>query len=450
MRRSLPTLVAALAAGAAFCGPAAGPAAAASGDGFLGKFGTGGMGPGQFQKLGGVATDRRGYVYVADERDGRIQKFTTDGRFVREWGDPPEDSDLYDDDNPLEIGSPAGLAVGPDGNVYVAESTSRTRISVWSPTGRFLRAFADRGEGEGQLSSPYQVALDAQGSVYVADSGNNRIQKFSAQGQYVASIGKGGFTAKDDELSDPRGVTIAPDGTLWAVDEMYRRVQHYATDGRYLGGFGRQGDGPGEFSAPGSITATADALYVTDRGSSRVQRFALNGNYVGQVGGTPGSGNGQFSHPEFIASDCAGSFYVSDTDNLRVQRFGPAGAKTCGNPDDDGSEKLSLSFSAPPRQSFGRLFAVRVSAGCDRPCNVRIRGTIRVAGVRRAIALRTLVKTVDGVKPAAFNLLTSDSATDRIVAALRRGRKVTASVSAQATDLRNASVTKRRSLRLTR
>lgn len=446
MRRYLLALAATLTASTALCGQAAG----ASGDAFLGKFGTGGSGPGQFDRLSGVATDRRGYVYVADERNGRIQKFTADGRFVRVWGDPPEDSDLYDDDNPLEIAGPTGVAVGPDGNVYVVEVASRTRISVWTPTGRFVRAFADRGQGEGQLSSPDQIALDAQGAVYVADGGNNRIEKFSAQGQYVASIGKGAFTAADDQLSDPKGVTIAPDGTLWAVDELYRRVQHYATDGRYLGGFGREGDGPGEFSAPGSITATGDALYVTDRGNSRVQRFTLDGTFVKQVGGTPGSGDGQFSHPQFVAADCAGSLYVSDTDNVRVQRFGTPGAKSCGNPDDDGSEKLVLGFAAPSRQSFGRLFAVRVTAGCDRPCFVRLSGTVRVAGVRRVIKLRTLVKPVDGVKPTGFNLLASDSATDRIVAALRRGRKVTASLTAQATDLRGARVTARRSVRLAR
>jgi DNA-binding beta-propeller fold protein YncE len=446
LRRALLGLAAALAAGAAACSPAG----AASGDGFLGKFGNGGTGPGQFQRLSGVATDRRGYVYVADERDGRIQKFTADGRFVRVWGDPPEESDLYNDDNPLEIAGPRGLAVGPDGNVYVAESAGRTRISVWSPTGRLVRAFADRGEGEGQLSSPYGIAIDAQGSVYVADSGNNRIEKFSAQGQYAASIGKGAFTAADDALSDPKGVTIAPDGTLWAVDELYRRVQHYTAGGRYLGGFGQEGDGPGEFRAPAAITATAGALYVADRSSSRVQRFALDGTYVAQVGGTPGSGDGQFSHPQFIASDCAGSFYVSDSDNVRVQRLGAAGAKSCGNPDDDGSERLVLRFTAPARQSFGRLFAVRVTAGCDRPCFARVRGTVRVAGARRALKLRTLDKPLDGVKPAGFNLLASDRDTDRIVAALRHRRKVTVSLTAQVTDLRGTRVTARRSVRLAR
>ena len=107
---------------------------------FLGKWGTSGTGDGQFQTVGGIATDRNGHVYAADSR-GRVEKFTAAGGFVRSIGAPPSLEDKID-----EIQSPAGVAVGPNGNLYVVEASNRARVSVWSRTGRFLTSFADRGD----------------------------------------------------------------------------------------------------------------------------------------------------------------------------------------------------------------------------------------------------------------------------------------------------------------
>jgi DNA-binding beta-propeller fold protein YncE len=409
------------------------PALGAAAD-FLGKWGTSGTGDGQFQTVGGIATDRNGHVYAADSR-GRIEKFTTTGGFVRSIGTPPSPVEKID-----EIQSPEGVAVGPNGNLYVVESSSRTRVSVWSRTGRFMTSFADRGTSDGQLSMPGQIAIDAGGSIYVADAGNHRIQKFSADGRYVASIGRGeGLFVSPDKLSTPRGVAIAPDGSIYASDELYRRVQHYAADGRFLGSFGQLGSAPGQFQAPVGVAVAGDgSVWVADRSLSTVQRFSASGRPLETLG-RPGSGDGAFSHPTYLALDCKGSLYVADVDNHRVQRFGDRGAASCGNAAADPSERLALRVTAAARQHFAREFAIVLSAACSRTCSLVVTGRIAVPG-GGSIAIRTTRASLTQTAKR-MAVTPPDAGIDRLLNRLRGGRTATARLVLTARD-RGGAVTK--------
>ena len=171
---------------------------------FLGQWGSNGKGDGQFGGLGGIATDRQGHVYVADDQNSRVVKFTTSGAFIRSIGAAPGTEVRVD-----RMLFPEGIAVAPNGNLYVVEGSNRARISVWTPAGRFVTAFADFGSSDGQIDNPGQLAIDGSGAVYVADADNHRIEKFSADGRYVTSIGRGeGLFVSPDKLSTPRGVAI--------------------------------------------------------------------------------------------------------------------------------------------------------------------------------------------------------------------------------------------------
>ncbi len=323
-------LAAALAAVAALAAPAGAQQP-------IGTWGATGRAPDQFQRLGGIAADARGYVYAADYQGGGVLKYTATGQYVRTIGRPRPPASIGDPEPLDEIRLPEGVAIGPDGNVYVVESASdRTRVSVWTPLGRYVRAFGDNGSGPGQLSSPGQVAVDGAGFVYVADSANNRVEKFTPGGQFAASIGQGGgLFVGLDQLSTPKGVAVAPDGTIYASDELYRRVQHYTADGAFLGSFGSQGGGDGQFEAPAGVAAGPDGVHVADRSLSSIQRFSAAGAFLGRVGSGPGAGAGQLSHPSYLALDCRSTVYVSDRDNNRIQRFGTAGAPPCGDPAHD-------------------------------------------------------------------------------------------------------------------
>jgi sugar lactone lactonase YvrE len=417
----------------------------------LGTWGATGRAPTQFQKLGGIAADARGYVYAADYNGGGVLKYTATGQYVRTFGRPRPPKN-YGDPPPLDqISLPEGVAIGPDGNVYVAEAGSnRSRVSVWTPTGRFVRAFGDYGSGPGQLDDPKQVAVDGAGFVYVADSGNSRIEKFTPDGQFASSIGQGfSITAQPDQVSSPQGVTVAPDGTIYAADQQQRRVQHYTADGAFLGTIGSQGSGDGQFETTGAVAAAPDAsLYVTDWSVSSIQRFSAGGAFLGRVGSGPGSGPGQFSHPHYVAVDCRGTLYVADVDNNRIQRLGDPGAAPCGDPAHDPAERLVVTATATTPQRFAISFAVAVRVACDRPCTATVGGTVKVPGRKRALRMGAQTKPLDGTKVLSLRVAPRERDTDRILAALRRHRKVVATLRVRAVDQRDQRITVTRRVRL--
>jgi DNA-binding beta-propeller fold protein YncE len=416
----------------------------------LATWGATGRAPNQFQKLGGIAADARGYVYAADYNGGGVLKYTATGQYVRTIGRRP--SAFGDPVRVDQILLPEGVAVEPDGNLYVVEAGSmRSRVSVWTPTGGFVRSFGDQGSGPGQLDDPKGVAVDGAGYVYVADTANSRVERFTPGGQFAASIGQGlSISAQPDQLSAPQGVAIAPDGTLYASDQQQRRVQRYTPDGAFLGSFGSQGSGDGQFEATGALAAAPDGgLFVADRSLSSVQRFAAGGGFLSRVGSGVGSGAGQFSHPFYVAVDCRGTLYVADVDNDRIQRLGDPGAPPCGDPAHDRSELLVVTATARTPQRFRTTFAVAVGVGCDRPCTAKVAGTVKVAGRKRALRVRGQTTPLDGTKPLTVRVAPSEGDTDRILAALRRHRKVVATLRVRATDLRGQrrSVTRRVRLR---
>ena len=417
----------------------------------LTSWGATGRAPNQFQKLGGIAADDRGYLYAADYNGGGVLKYTATGQYVRTFGRPRPPKNVGDPDPLDQIRLPEGVAIGPDGNVYVVDADSlHTRVSVWTSTGHFVRSFADYGSGPGQLSDPKQLAVDGAGVVYVADSANSRIERFTPDGRFAASIGQGfALSAQPDQVSSPQGITVAPDGTLYASDQQQRRVQHYTADGTFLGSFGSQGAGAGQFQATGGIAAGPDgSLYVADWSLSSIQRFSAAGAFLGRVDGGPGSGPGQFSHPRYMAVDCRGTLYVADVDNNRIQRLGDPGAPPCGDPAHDPAERLVLTARARTPQRFATTFAVAVVVSCDRLCTATVSGTVKVAGGRRALRVRAQRRPLDGVAAVTVRVAPGERDTDRVLAALRRHRTVVATLRLAAVDQRGQRTAVTRRVRL--
>ena len=107
------------------------------------------------------------------------------------------------------------MAVAPDGTIYVAD-TNNHRIQRFSATGTFLSQWGAQGSGDGQFYHPHGVAVAPDGTVYVADTGNARIQRFSATGTYLGQWGANG--SGNSQFAYPRGVAVGPDSTVYVAD----------------------------------------------------------------------------------------------------------------------------------------------------------------------------------------------------------------------------------------
>ena len=214
-----------------------------------------------------------------------------------------------------QLDAPGGIAVDSSGYVYVCDSNNG-RIQKFTAAGDFVSKWGTWGSGQGQFASPLGIAIDGSGYIYVADFENNRIQKFTAAGAYVTHW---------DSYS-PRAVAVDSSDNVYVVEVSNHQIQKFTSSGTYVTHWGTNGSGDGQFSYPTGIAIDgSDNVYVADSGNYRVQKFTPDGTFVTKWGGN-GSGDGQLSLPIGIAVDGSGDVYVIEfTNNHRIQKFTSSG-----------------------------------------------------------------------------------------------------------------------------
>jgi uncharacterized protein (TIGR03663 family) len=194
--------------------------------------------------------------------------------------------------------------------------------------------FGAPGSDPGQFMGPRGLAVAPDGSLYIADTGNHRIQHFAADGSLIHSWGTfgasdGASQAPQGAFNEPWGLAVGPDGSVFVADTWNHRVQKFSSQGEFLTtwGFGiSQSGDPFGFYGPRGIAVSNDGMvFVTDTGNKRVVVFDSDGGFVTQIGGV-GFALGQFDEPVGIAVDDAGQVYIADTWNQRVQVLVPDGA----------------------------------------------------------------------------------------------------------------------------
>ena len=312
-----------------------------------------GAGAGQLDYPWGIATDPSGDVYVADYESNRIDEFSAAGAFIKAYGWGVSDGASqfetctstclrgisgagFGQDGAGQFDHVTGVATDSSGDVYVAEEGGN-RIDEFSAGGAFIKAYGwgvldgmnkfetctstcqqgIAGRGAGELDLATGVATDSSGDVYVADSGNQRIDEFSAAGAFVKAYG-------------------------WGVSNGASQFETCTSTCQ----IGLAGGGAGQFYAPiGVATDSSGDVYVADQANNRIDEFSAAGSFIKAYGwgvsdgasqfetctstcfgGLSGGGAGSFNYPHGVATDSSGDVYVADSADWRIEEFSAGGA----------------------------------------------------------------------------------------------------------------------------
>lgn len=249
----------------------------------LRQWGREGSGEGEFDYPSGIAVlpfpDGGGEIVVADTRNSRIQMFTPDGKFLRQWGQKGSGEGEFD--------FPDGIAVLPlpDGRTeIIVVDTHNHRIQVFTSRGKFLRQWGLRGSEEGEFNTPGGVAVlslsNGRREIVVADMGIHRIQVFTPEGKFLRQWGQRG--SGEGELDYPGGVAVLSslDGRekkIIIADSYDHRIQVFSSDGKFFQQWRQKEEGSSLLSriAVLSVPGGREKIIVTDVNNHRIRVFGL-------------------------------------------------------------------------------------------------------------------------------------------------------------------------------
>ena len=255
------------------------------------KFAVGalGSGEGQFNEPHGVAADAQGNIYVADTWNARVVKFDSTGKFVKSWGTGndigngrsammTDGTEAGNNAAPLGFYGPRGIAVDAQGNVYVAD-TGNKRIVVTDGEGKYLYQWGHAGNEPGAFNEPIGVAVDAQGDVYVADTWNGRVQVFSkGTSDSISPTPKATWRVPGWQPStyDDPFIAVGANGQVFVSVPSRNQLLYTTTAGDALLRWGGKGNDFASITLPSGVAVAPNGnVYTVDRGNSRIMNFKL-------------------------------------------------------------------------------------------------------------------------------------------------------------------------------
>jgi tripartite motif-containing protein 71 len=243
--------------------------------------------PGESSSPRGVAVDAQGNVYATDASRDRVYKFSPQGQVTATWGLCPDGGVTCDPTLPGRFISPEGIAVDGAGNVFVAEAAGQ-RVQKLSKDGKSLGVWGLKERGLGDQFIAGSLSIDQGGFVYLSEAYNNLVVKFDPGSGAVVGKWGGPEGAGPGQFHGPFGVGVGADGSLFVSDSGNWRVQKLGPDGSFqsqwrncLDGdppcqFPDAGADPGQFmESRGIVVDGQGSVYVADTDNKRVERFMI-------------------------------------------------------------------------------------------------------------------------------------------------------------------------------
>jgi DNA-binding beta-propeller fold protein YncE len=219
------------------------------------------VGRGELRGPHDVTFDEKGRLLVADTQNDRIAIYALsglEGVLVGSYG--------------KELGSPEGVAVGPDGTVYITNARLNDVLAIRN--GVAIARVGRRGSGNNEYIRPHDVAVDAQGRVYAVDPGNDRIQVLGPTLEFIAVLGGNSY-----DFDEPKYLGFDARGWLYVADEYNDQVKILDENRKLIGaiGSGARGKGPNRLNKPEGVEVSGDRVWVSDTYNHRILLYRLKG-----------------------------------------------------------------------------------------------------------------------------------------------------------------------------
>jgi len=213
---------------------------------------------------------------------------------------------------------PQQIAVDDERNIYVAD-TGNSRIQKFTNDGQFLSSWGINGVEAGELQSPVGIAI-YENNVYVVDEKQHTIQKFDNDGNFILKWG--GFGDENGKFNKPQGITIDPNGIVYVADSMNYRIQQFTSDGEFLLSFGKYGHGDGQLKTPIDVAVYGDLIYVSDPGNYKIEKYTSDGTFLKTI---DYKFAGHYPRPGGLTADPDGNIYFVDAAHYRVVKMNSDG-----------------------------------------------------------------------------------------------------------------------------
>ena len=291
------------------------------------EWGSYGGGHGQFGPIGGLATDAAGNVYVVDSSHNRIEKFDSSGEFLTSWGHQGSELGDFDFGSSQNYTQPPGGGIAVAGEyVYVADS-GNNRIERFNALGRRTDAVGLQGRRSRPVLIPARRGRQR-------DRGAGRRRRQSPRRAVHAERGIRGLgrllRAHRGQFGFPYGIALDAAGDAYVADDINHRIVKLNPGLGFAGEWGGFGSEPGQLAFPRALAADpAGDTYVADTANDRVEVFDPSGAYLRTIGASARA-TAAFVAPRGLAVDPTGRLYVADTDNNRIELFSQGGGALLG------------------------------------------------------------------------------------------------------------------------